>query len=118
MTDMFRIVEGSRVKRARELREQMEAAVEADDQLERARNYLAALRRERDSKTRRLENLRTHAETIYIAKDGTGLAPVPGLVVGGTIGDLIPGEEDNLAAIDQQIAEREHALTDLEKHIA
>jgi hypothetical protein len=48
-----------------------------------------------------------------VADPTGGLAPGPGLVIGGKLGSLIPAAERDLAELDRQIAEAKRAVDDL-----
>jgi chaperonin cofactor prefoldin len=112
MTDLVRLTHSA--DRRRQLRAKLEAQEEAEDRLDSARINLDALQRERDATAKRIERLTEHAERMWVKHDDTGLAPVPCLIVAGKFGDLIPGVERNLAQIDQQIAEVERVIKELE----
>jgi len=62
----------------------------------------------------RIERLRVNADLVYIVGDPTQLAPGPGLVVGGKLGDLLPNAEADLAGLEQQIAAAEADVADLD----
>ena len=61
---------------------------------------------------KRIENLRAHADRQFIVRDDAGLAPRPGPLIGGKLGDLLPAAEENLAELDRQIIDAERAVVD------
>jgi hypothetical protein len=71
------------------------------------RNYLDALRHERETMLRRIAQLRAlPANTAFVEHDPTGLSPT-GYIVGATKAKGLADEQVNLDEIDRLIAEAE-----------
>jgi hypothetical protein len=105
-------IEGIRGRHARELEER----IRVEEQQQRERDHLDALRRERASMLQRIGRLREiPPETVFVEADTTGLSPT-GFIVGATrVEDFIRHEESNLRDLDQIIAKAE---ADLEQDAA
>jgi hypothetical protein len=77
------------------------------DEDERRRDHLDALRHERETLARRIDQLRAlPANTRFVENDPTGLSPT-GLIVGATKAKGLGDEQVNLDEIDRLIAEAE-----------
>jgi hypothetical protein len=94
--------------REQNLRRELEERVREQEEFDHKRDYLEALKREREGLVAKIERLEGDKRT-YIVRDTTGMSPT-GLIVGGTIESLAYEPNRALETVERAIEDAEKEL--------